>query len=103
LCLLYPYRGKEGFLSINTSTFNLIQRGQQGGIFMRKDVKHLISLQDYSIDEITEIVKLGKMIYDSPEDYSEKCKGKILASLFYEPSTRTKFSFESAMLDLVEI
>jgi aspartate carbamoyltransferase catalytic subunit len=67
---------------------------------MRKDVKHLISLQDYSIDEITEIVKLGKMIYDSPEDYSEKCKGKILASLFYEPSTRTKFSFESAMLRL---
>lgn len=63
-------------------------------------LKHLISLQDYSTEEIREIVNLGEKISISPKNYAEKCKGKILATLFYEPSTRTKFSFESAMLRL---
>ncbi|RKD20887.1 aspartate carbamoyltransferase [Caminicella sporogenes DSM 14501] len=67
---------------------------------MKKNLKHLIGLQDYSTKEIKEIVDLGEKISLSPEKYSNKCHGKILATLFYEPSTRTKFSFESAMLRL---
>ncbi len=62
--------------------------------------KHLITLKDFSKDEIQEIVTLGEKILDSRDEYSQLCRGKILASLFYEPSTRTKFSFESAMLRL---
>ncbi|WIF95717.1 aspartate carbamoyltransferase [Caminicella sporogenes] len=67
---------------------------------MKKNLKHLIGLQDYSTKEIKEIVDLGEKISLSPKKYSNKCHGKILATLFYEPSTRTKFSFESAMLRL---
>ena len=67
---------------------------------MNKNVNHLITLEDYSTEEILSIVKLGSKIYNSPQNYSEKCRGKILATLFYEPSTRTKFSFESAMYRL---
>lgn len=67
---------------------------------MKKNIKHLINLNKYSNEEILELVKLGEKIYNSPKDYSDICKGKIMATLFYEPSTRTKFSFESAMLRL---
>jgi len=62
--------------------------------------KHLIALKDYTREEILSIVDLGEKILQNPEKYSQLCKGKILATLFYEPSTRTKFSFESAMLRL---
>lgn len=62
--------------------------------------RHLITLNDFSREEIQEIVSLGENILSSQSQYSQICKGKILASLFYEPSTRTKFSFESAMLRL---
>ncbi len=67
---------------------------------MTNSLKHLIGLQNYSFQDIKEIVDLGEKISISPEMYSDKCKGKILATLFYEPSTRTKFSFEAAMLKL---
>ncbi|XUW96151.1 aspartate carbamoyltransferase [Wukongibacter sp. M2B1] len=67
---------------------------------MKKDVKHLISLANYSNEEILELVKLGEKIHNSPKDYADVCKGQIMATLFFEPSTRTKFSFESAMLRL---
>ncbi len=67
---------------------------------MDKNVRHLIGLSDYTTDEIMDLITLGSKIYQSPKEYSEKCRGNILASLFYEPSTRTKFSFESAMLRL---
>jgi len=63
-------------------------------------VRHLIEPEDFSIEEIDELVELGKKMYASPQEYAEVCKGKILATLFYEPSTRTKFSFEAAMLRL---
>lgn len=67
---------------------------------MTNDIRHLINLADYSNEEILELVKLGEKIYNSPKDYAESCKGQIMATLFFEPSTRTKFSFESAMLRL---
>ncbi|MCT4562895.1 MAG: aspartate carbamoyltransferase [Maledivibacter sp.] len=65
-----------------------------------KNVNHLISLADYTNEEILELVKLGEKIYNSPRNYAESCRGQIMATLFFEPSTRTKFSFESAMLRL---
>ena len=67
---------------------------------MNKSVRHLIEPEDFSVEEINDLVELGKKMYHSPEVYSDVCKGKILATLFYEPSTRTKFSFEAAMLRL---
>lgn len=62
--------------------------------------KHLIDPMDFSIEELDEIFCLAQDIMKSPEKYSKICDGKILATLFYEPSTRTRFSFEAAMMRL---
>ena len=62
--------------------------------------KHLIDLEKLSTEELMEIITLANEIKSSPQDYSEVCKGKILATLFYEPSTRTQMSFKTAMLRL---
>lgn len=62
--------------------------------------KHLIDPMDFSIDELDEIFKLAHKIISNPEKYSKICDGKILGTLFYEPSTRTRFSFEAAMMRL---
>ena len=62
--------------------------------------KSLIAPSDFTLDEIEELLRLAQRIIDSPVRYADVCKGKILASLFYEPSTRTKFSFDAAMLRL---
>ncbi|HCX63233.1 MAG TPA: aspartate carbamoyltransferase [Clostridiales bacterium] len=62
--------------------------------------RSLIEPMDLSIKELDEILDLADEIIKNPADYSEVCKGKILATLFYEPSTRTRLSFESAMLRL---
>ena len=63
-------------------------------------MRSLIDIRELSVDEIDELVKVANDIIDNPAKYSEKCKGKILATLFFEPSTRTRLSFESAMLNL---
>jgi len=62
--------------------------------------KSLIAPSDFSIEEIEELLALSGRIIDSPARYAKACEGKLLASLFYEPSTRTKFSFDAAMLRL---
>jgi len=62
--------------------------------------RHLINPMDFSKDELDEIFKLANQIITNPKEYSQVCEGKILATLFYEPSTRTKFSFEAAMMRL---
>ena len=62
--------------------------------------KHLIDLENLSIPELMDIIRLANEIMQSPGDYSEVCRGKILATLFYEPSTRTQMSFKTAMLRL---
>lgn len=62
--------------------------------------RHLIEPMDLTTDEMEEIFAVAGDIIENPKKYSEKCKGKILATLFYEPSTRTRFSFEAAMLRL---
>ncbi|WP_123054430.1 aspartate carbamoyltransferase [Clostridium sp. JN-1] len=62
--------------------------------------RHLIDPMDFTLEELEEVFKLADQIIKSPEDFSHVCDGKILATLFYEPSTRTRFSFEAAMLRL---
>ena len=62
--------------------------------------RHLIDPMDFTLEELESNFKLGEQIIKNPEKYQDKCKGKILATLFYEPSTRTRFSFETAMLRL---
>ena len=63
-------------------------------------MRSLIDIQELSVSEIDELIAIANDIIDNPAKYSEKCKGKILATLFFEPSTRTRLSFESAMLSL---
>ena len=62
--------------------------------------KHLIDPMDLSLKELDEIFELAHDIMEDPKKYSKICDGKILATLFYEPSTRTRFSFEAAMMRL---
>ena len=63
-------------------------------------MRSLIDIRELDIKEIDELVRVANDIIDNPAKYSEKCKGKILATLFFEPSTRTRLSFESAMFNL---
>ncbi|MFW9853083.1 MAG: aspartate carbamoyltransferase, partial [Candidatus Thorarchaeota archaeon] len=60
--------------------------------------QHLFSVRNISKDFFHEIFALSSAIEENPIDFADKCKGKILATLFFEPSTRTRLSFESAML-----
>lgn len=62
--------------------------------------KHLIDPRDFTVDQLEEIFELAHQIIKNPKEYAKVCDGKILATLFYEPSTRTRFSFESAMMRL---
>jgi aspartate carbamoyltransferase catalytic subunit len=62
--------------------------------------RHLIDPMDFSLVEFEEIFQLANQIIECPEEFSHLCEGKLLAALFYEPSTRTRFSFEAAMLRL---
>lgn len=62
--------------------------------------RHLINPMDLSVDELDEIFILAHQIIANPNEFSNCCNGKILATLFYEPSTRTRFSFEAAMMRL---
>ncbi|MGL5086724.1 MAG: aspartate carbamoyltransferase [Clostridium sp.] len=62
--------------------------------------KHLIDSMDFSISELDNIFNLAEEIIVEPKNFANSCNGKILAALFYEPSTRTRFSFEAAMMRL---
>ena len=62
--------------------------------------KHLIEPKDLSLEELSDIFELSNQIIENPREYQDLCRGKILATLFYEPSTRTRLSFETAMLRL---
>ncbi len=63
-------------------------------------MKHLIDPMDLSIEEIDQLIELAGKILDNKEKYQEVCRHKSLATLFFEPSTRTRLSFEAAMLEL---
>ena len=62
--------------------------------------RSLISILDLSIPELDDLIATANDIIENPEKYAEVCKGKKLATLFFEPSTRTRLSFEAAMLEL---
>ena len=63
-------------------------------------MRHLMHALDLTVDEIHDLIVLAEKIIQDPARFSEVCKGKKLATCFYEPSTRTRLSFESAMLNL---
>lgn len=63
-------------------------------------MRHLIDIQNLSVAEIEKLIDTANDIIANPQKYSEKCRGKKLATLFFEPSTRTRLSFEAAMYEL---
>lgn len=63
-------------------------------------MRHLINITDLSVEEIDQLIGLAEDIISNPVKYQEACRHKKLATLFFEPSTRTRLSFEAAMLDL---
>ena len=63
-------------------------------------IPSLLSILDLSVQEIDELVSTAEHIIANPKSYMERCKGKKLATLFFEPSTRTRLSFEAAMYEL---
>lgn len=63
-------------------------------------LNHIIDLELLSFSDLQEIIRLSGKIMKNPEKYREACKGKIMGTLFYEPSTRTQMSFQTAMLRL---
>ena len=63
-------------------------------------MENLIDIMQLTTEEIDALVNKGCEIMEHPAEYAHKCDGKILATLFFEPSTRTRLSFESAMLSL---
>ena len=63
-------------------------------------MRHLLNPLDFSVEETAKLLDLAADIEKNPEKYREVCKGKKIATLFYEPSTRTRLSFEAAMLNL---
>ena len=64
-------------------------------------MRHLMNPLDFSVEELDKLFALADDIEKDPAKYAHKCDGKILATCFYEPSTRTRLSFETAMTRLV--
>lgn len=67
---------------------------------MGKDIKNVINITDMTVEELDDLMDLADDIIDNPAKYANACKGKKLATLFFEPSTRTRLSFEAAMMEL---
>ena len=63
-------------------------------------MQHLMSPLDLSVEELDKLLTLANDIERNPQKYAHACEGKKLATCFYEPSTRTRLSFEAAMLNL---
>ena len=64
------------------------------------NIRHLIEPTDFSTQELEDLFALADLIIENPRKYAHMCDGRILVTLFYEPSTRTRFSFEAAMIRL---
>ena len=67
---------------------------------MQSEYQHLIDLNDYPVAWWKKLIELGEDIKNDPDKYAHECEGKVMATLFYEPSTRTQMSFQTAMLRL---
>ena len=63
-------------------------------------MRHLMSPLDFSVEELDQLMNLANDIEKNPKKYAHACDGKKIATLFYEPSTRTRLSFETAMINL---
>ena len=63
-------------------------------------MRSLIDILDLSVGEVEELIDVANDIIANPDNYREKCRYKKLATLFFEPSTRTRLSFEAAMMEL---
>ena len=63
-------------------------------------MRHILTPQDFTVSELDELFNLAADIEANPKKYANACRGKKLATLFYEPSTRTRLSTESAMLNM---
>ena len=63
-------------------------------------MRSLINILDLSVEELNDMMDVADDIIANPKKYAEVCHGKKLATLFYEPSTRTRLSFEAAMMEL---
>ena len=63
-------------------------------------MRHLISPLDFTVEELDQLLETASDIEKNPTKYQDDCKGKKIATLFYEPSTRTRLSFEAAMINL---
>ena len=63
-------------------------------------MRSLIDILDFTVEELEDLIAVACDIIENPQKYSEKCRGKKLATLFFEPSTRTRLSFEAAMYEL---
>ena len=63
-------------------------------------MRNLVDILDFTTEEIDALIDVALDIIDKPEKYAEAARGKILATLFFEPSTRTRLSFTSAMMSL---
>ena len=85
--------------NLDREKFNREKKGVPFSLKEEK-MKNLIDIKDLTIQEIEELIKAAKDIMEYPEKYYEKCKHKKLATLFFEPSTRTRLSFEAAMMEL---
>lgn len=84
------------FVYTCTKLCNYITHFEKEDSFMR----HLLSPLDFSVEELDQLMDLANDIEAHPSKYSHACEGKKIATLFYEPSTRTRLSFEAAMLNL---
>ena len=67
---------------------------------MKSEYQHFIDLNDYPVQWWLNVLELGEKIKNNPSDFAHECDGKIMATLFYEPSTRTQMSFQTAMIRL---
>ncbi len=65
-----------------------------------KELRHLINITDLSVEEIDHLIEIADDIIENPEEYQDICAHKKLATLFFEPSTRTRLSFTAAMMEL---
>ena len=63
-------------------------------------MRHLLSPLDMSVEELDSLFDLANDIENNPDKYKDACRNKKIATLFYEPSTRTRLSFEAAMINL---
>ena len=63
-------------------------------------MRSLIDISELTVKELDSLIATANDIIENPKKYSEKCRGKKLATLFFEPSTRTRLSFEAAMYEL---